>query len=100
MTVARRAAMSQVGAGVPMPFRRLMAFEVLHRAFVLLGLGARLEGAEIAALAGLRVDLARIEALAAGLELADHRRPPLSGCRLDKALRVDTSPATSGCRVG
>src|SRR5262245_57910936 len=62
-----------------MPSRpRLMPLEVLHRALVLLGLGARLEGAEIAMPAGLRVDLARIKAIAARLELADHDRPPLA----------------------
>src|SRR5262245_15154398 len=49
-----------------------MTLEVLHGAFVLLGRRARLEGAEIAAPADLRVQLARIEAIAARLELADH----------------------------
>src|SRR6188508_3532441 len=53
--------------------------EVLHRALVLLGGGARLEGAQVAALAGPGVLLARVEAVAAGLELADHRRAPRSG---------------------
>src|SRR5262245_3011511 len=53
-----------------------MALEVLHGTLVLLGRRARLEGAEIAAPTGLRVHLARIEAIAARLELADHRRLP------------------------
>src|SRR5260221_663490 len=52
----------------------LVPLEILHRAFVLLGGGARLEGAEIAAPSGLRIDLARIEAVAARCELADHCR--------------------------
>src|SRR3954454_17893278 len=50
----------------------LMPLEVLHGALVLLGGGAGLEGAEIAAPAGLRIDLARIETVAAGRKLADH----------------------------
>src|SRR5262245_34450013 len=53
-----------------------MALEVLHGALVLLGRRARLEGAEVAAPAGLWVHLARIEAIAARRELADHRRLP------------------------
>ena len=50
----------------------LVPLEILHRAFVLFGRRARLEGAEIAALAGLRVRLARIEPVFAGSEFADH----------------------------
>src|SRR5436190_22215552 len=46
--------------------------EELDLALVLLGRCARLERAEVAALAGLRVDLARIEAVPARRELADH----------------------------
>src|SRR5262245_38506488 len=53
-----------------------MAREVLHGALVLPGPRARRKRAEIAAAAGLRVELARIEAIAARLELADHRRLP------------------------
>src|ERR1019366_4647103 len=49
-----------------------MPLEILHRAFVPLGRRARIEGAEIAAPAGLRVFLARIEAVFAGGKLADH----------------------------
>ena len=58
-----------------------MTLEILHRALVLLGGGAGLERAEIAPPAGLRVELARIEAVAAGLKFADHvilLRPPMS----------------------
>src|SRR5204862_6476898 len=61
-----RAASFAIGASVPL--------EVLHFALVLLGLVARREGAEVAALAGLRIGLARVQAVLAGLELADHRR--------------------------
>src|SRR5262245_59848697 len=59
-----------------------MTLEILHGALVLLGRRARLERAEITAAAGLRVDFARIEAIAARLELADHRRLPRSACAL------------------
>src|SRR5262245_18518011 len=64
-----------------------MALEVLHGTLVLLGRRPRLEGAEIAAPAGLRVHLARIEAIAARLELADHRRLPRAA-RLCAALAI------------
>jgi hypothetical protein len=53
---------------------RSMALEVLYCALVLLRSRAGLEGAEIAAPAGLRIDLARIEAIAARFELSDHCR--------------------------
>src|ERR1700742_4427693 len=49
-----------------------MPLEILHVAFVPLCRSARLEGAEIAALAGLRIDLAGIEPVFAGLQFADH----------------------------
>ena len=48
------------------------ALEVLDLALMLFGLGARLEGAEVAAFAGFRIDLARIEAVFAGFQFADH----------------------------
>src|SRR6516162_1819265 len=57
-----------------------MTLEVLHRALVLLGRRARRKRAEVAAAAGLRVDFARIEAIAARLELADHRRLSRAAC--------------------
>ena len=50
----------------------LMPLEILHLALVALGRGAGIESAEIAALAGLRVCLARVEPVFAGGELADH----------------------------
>src|SRR5262245_40138664 len=68
-------------------FAASMALEVPHGTLVLFGRAARLEGAEIAAPAGLRVHLARIEAIAARLELADHRRLPRAA-RLCAALAI------------
>src|SRR6185437_1732098 len=47
--------------------------EILHFALVLLGRRARLERSEIAALAGVRIGLARIEPVLASFEFADHR---------------------------
>src|SRR5581483_2925123 len=44
---------------------RSMPLEILHIAFMLLGGRARLERAEIAALAGLRIDLAGVETVSA-----------------------------------
>src|SRR5919197_1506201 len=57
-----------------------MTLEILNGVLVFFGRRGRLERAEIGARAGLRIDLARIEPVAAGLELADHRRlliPPV-----------------------
>ena len=50
----------------------LMLLEVLHLTLVLLSLFHRGEGAEIAALTGRRIFLARIEAVFSGFEFADH----------------------------
>jgi hypothetical protein len=50
----------------------LMPLEILHGAFVLLGGRARFEGAEIAALAGLRIHFTGIKPVFAGLQFADH----------------------------
>ncbi|CDX28199.1 hypothetical protein MPLA_1350016 [Mesorhizobium sp. ORS 3359] len=50
----------------------LVPLEILHFAFVLFGGFARLESAEIAALAGPGIDLARIEPVFAGFQFADH----------------------------
>ena len=51
-----------------------MPFEILHGTLVLLGGGAAVEGTEIAASAGLRIYLARIEPVFAGRQFADHWR--------------------------
>src|SRR6266516_3786129 len=56
----------------------LMPLEILHVAFVLFGRRARFEGAEIAALAGLRIHLSGIEPVLARLQFADHDTPPPS----------------------
>src|SRR5437773_6975737 len=65
-----------------------MSFEILDRALVLERVLARWKGAQIAALAGLRVLLARVEAVLAGGKLADHgvsciriKLPNSSWCR-------------------
>jgi len=50
------------------------ALEVLHRALVLFRGGACLEGAQVAALAGVLILLARVEAVLTGFEFADHGR--------------------------
>src|SRR6266404_1618026 len=50
----------------------LMALEILHLALVLFRSRARFEGAEIAALTGLRIDLSGIEPVLARLQFADH----------------------------
>ena len=49
-----------------------MPFKVLNRSFVFLGRRARLKGAEIPSLAGLRILLPRIQSIAAGLKFPDH----------------------------
>src|SRR5580704_6962489 len=72
-----------------------LALEELHRAFVLFGGRARLEGAEIAAPAGLRVELARIEAVFARFELADHGRSPASMTGI-----IPTLEGANGCARG
>src|SRR3569832_802834 len=51
---------------------RSMSFEILHFALVLFRRRARLEGAEIATFAGLRIHLAGVEPVFAGFEFADH----------------------------
>jgi hypothetical protein len=47
-------------------------FEVLYCALVLLGRGSRGERAEVAALAGFRIFLARIKSVLAGTKFANH----------------------------
>src|SRR5436309_7030656 len=53
------------------------ALEELHRALVFFGRLPALERAEVAALAGARILLARIESILSGFQLADH---DASGC--------------------
>ena len=54
-------------------FRRLLAFSsISHLGFVLLGLFPVAEGPEVPALAGLGIDLARIEPKLARAKLANH----------------------------
>ena len=49
-----------------------MPLEILHFPLMLLRRRAAVEGAEIAALAGLGIELAGVEAVFAGFEFADH----------------------------
>src|SRR6478735_11029533 len=51
---------------------RLVPLEILHVALVFFRRRARFEGAEIAPLAGLRIDLAGIEPVFARLQFSDH----------------------------
>ena len=73
------AAVLQISGRNPMPGLRagtadpLASLKILDLALMLLGGGAAIEGSEIAPLAGLLVDLARIEPVFSRLELADHR---------------------------
>src|SRR3982751_3733941 len=55
-----------------------MALEVLHLPLMPFGSGARLERSETAPLAGLRIDLAGIQPVFAGAQLADHGRLPMA----------------------
>src|SRR6185295_2699341 len=64
---AQAAELRQPGASMPL--------EILDFAFVLFGRLAAVESAEIAASAGLRVRLSRVETVFARFELADHRVP-------------------------
>lgn len=51
-------------------------FEILHGSLMFLRRGAGLECAEVAALAGLGILLARVEAVTAGRKFATHRIAP------------------------
>src|SRR6476620_5445776 len=62
----------RMAADYPPAAGNSVALEVLHLALVLLRRSARLEGAEVAALAGLGIGLARVKPVFAGCELADH----------------------------
>jgi hypothetical protein len=54
------------------PWPLAVPFEELHGALMLLGRRARLEGAEVPALAGFWILLSGVESVFPGLELADH----------------------------
>jgi hypothetical protein len=53
----------------------LVAFEILHRALMGFGLLNRRKSSQVAALAGLRIFLARIQTVLARLQLANHVLP-------------------------
>ena len=55
---------------------RLVALEELHGTFVLLRRLKTIKGAEVAALAGLRVYLPRIEPVLTGAQFANNNSPP------------------------
>src|SRR5687767_6686400 len=78
MTKADTAVGAAAAGGIDGGSRPSTLLEELDLALVLLRRFARGEGAEVATLAGLRIDLARIDAVLARLELADHRRAPLN----------------------
>jgi hypothetical protein len=52
-----------------------VALEILDFALVFLGEFAGREGPEVAAPTGLRIGLARVQPVIAGLQFADHRNP-------------------------
>jgi hypothetical protein len=52
-----------------------MPLEVLHRALVFLGGGSSFEGAKIATVFGLGIELPRVQTIFAGTEFADHESP-------------------------
>ncbi len=68
-------------------------FEVLHRAFVVLRLFPRVEGAQVAALAGDWILLARIEPVLARSQFSDHGHSPVGLPRqLQGRLAGDLDP--------
>src|ERR1700680_3084468 len=80
----------------------LLPLEILHRALVLFRRGARFEGAEVAALAGLRTDLSGIEPVFARLQFADHDTPPPSrrASRINRDCRALVPGSSPGIRAG
>src|SRR5262245_28472348 len=72
------------------PRRLTLVLEELHRAFVLLRLFARVEGPQFPALAGLGIDLPRVESVLPRLELADHR------CLTDRKARTPRHSSSPG----
>src|ERR1700761_3700181 len=71
-----------------------MVLEVLHGTLVLGGRVAGLEGAEVPALPGLGVLLARVEAVFAALELTDHGVSSSAG-----ELSEMTPPLRKSCKL-
>src|SRR6185503_12124425 len=69
--------------------------EVLDVAFVLLRDGFRIENAEIAPLACLGIDLARIEPVTAVFELADHDAFPSSESIIALRKRAASAPVAT-----
>ena len=53
-------------------FSLLMAFEILHCALMGFGLAERRKSSQVAAFAGLRVFLARIQSVLTGFQFANH----------------------------
>src|SRR5690349_6789253 len=76
--------------------RASVVLEVLDGALVLLGLRARRERPEIAALAGARVELARVQAIGTRFQPANHQRPSCSRLCLHPLAR---SPSLVRARV-
>jgi hypothetical protein len=73
------------------------AFEILHRAFVLLGGRARCESAKVAAAPGSWVLLSRVKAVFARFEFADHRFScPHRRVRGPSAPKISGRPAAGG----
>src|SRR5262249_12257512 len=70
-----------------------VVLKVLHGALMLLCFLARMKRTEIAALAGLRFDLARIHPILAGFQLADHDGTSASRCSEPHAVSPRPAPA-------
>ena len=74
-----RAALRCFSLGISFPLFimtfELMAFEILDRSFMCLGLLQRLERAQVAAFARLYILLARVQAVLARFQFTNHGRP-------------------------
>jgi hypothetical protein len=60
----------------------LMAFKVLHRALMRFGLLNSCKGSQVAAFAGLRIFLPRVQAILARLQFANHVLPQNSAIEM------------------